>query len=117
MQLERLGQLPTDCEYRIQRRHGFLEHHRYAVASDVAHLGGVHGRPLSELSIGEGKFFQPDFDGILAGAPVLNFTDTQTAYVWIADHKGKIETAITQLARGTRRPKAPFDQITLVKEP
>ena len=41
----------------------------------------------------------------------------QTAYVWIADHKGKIETAITQLARGTRRPKAPFDQITLAKEP
>ena len=27
--------------------------------------------------------FPDDFDGILAGAPVLNFTDTQIAYVWI----------------------------------
>ncbi len=45
----------------------------------------------------------------------------QTAYAWIADHKDRdhkdrIETAIAQLARGGKRPKAPFDQITLVKE-
>ena len=38
----------------------------------------------------------------------------QTAYVWIAGHKDKIEKTIAQLARGTGRPKAPFDQITLV---
>jgi len=40
----------------------------------------------------------------------------QTAYVWIAEHTKKIETAIAQLARGAGRPRAPFDQITLVKE-
>ena len=40
----------------------------------------------------------------------------QTAYAWIADHKDRIETAIAQLARLGKRPKAPFDQITLVKE-
>ncbi len=40
----------------------------------------------------------------------------QEAYVWIAGHRKKIEAAIEQLARGTRRPKAPFDQITLIKD-
>ncbi len=40
----------------------------------------------------------------------------QTAYVWIAANKDRIEKAMTQLARGNRRPKAPFDQITLVEE-
>lgn len=40
----------------------------------------------------------------------------QTAYVWMAEHKDKIETAITLLARGTRRPKAPYDQIVLIEE-
>ena len=39
----------------------------------------------------------------------------QDAYVWMAEHKTKIETAIDQLARG-RRPKKPFDQIALLKE-
>ncbi len=39
----------------------------------------------------------------------------QDAYVWMADHKTKIETAIAQLARG-KRPRAPFDQIALLKE-
>ena len=39
----------------------------------------------------------------------------QDAYVWIAEHKTKIETAIAQLAHG-KRPRAPFDQITLLKE-
>jgi hypothetical protein len=39
----------------------------------------------------------------------------QDAYVWMAHHKTKIETAIDQLARG-KRPKKPFDQIALVKE-
>ena len=40
----------------------------------------------------------------------------QAAYVWIAGNRKKIEAAIAQLARGTGRPRAPFDQITLVKE-
>ena len=40
----------------------------------------------------------------------------QTAYVWIAAHKEKIEAAIAQLARGGRRPRAPFDQITLIED-
>jgi len=40
----------------------------------------------------------------------------QTAYVWMAEHRTKIEAAITKLARGTGRPKAPFDQITLIEE-
>ena len=40
----------------------------------------------------------------------------QTAYVWMAQHKSKIEAAITQIARGAKRPKAPFDQITLIEE-
>lgn len=40
----------------------------------------------------------------------------QTAYEWIAENKTKIEAAITQLARGARRPKAPYDQITLIEE-
>ena len=40
----------------------------------------------------------------------------QTAYVWIAAHREKIEAAITKLARGSTRLKSPFDQITLVKE-
>ena len=39
----------------------------------------------------------------------------QDAYVWIAEHEKKIETAIDQLAHG-KKPRAPFDQITLVKE-
>lgn len=39
----------------------------------------------------------------------------QDAYVWMAQHKTKIETAIDQLARG-KRPKKPFDQIALLKE-
>ncbi len=39
----------------------------------------------------------------------------QDAYVWMAGHKDEIEKAITQLARG-QRPRAPYDQITLVKE-
>lgn len=39
----------------------------------------------------------------------------QDAYVWMAEHKAKIETAIAQLAQG-KRPRAPFDQITLLKE-
>ena len=40
----------------------------------------------------------------------------QMAYVWLAGNKTKIEKAITQLAKGTTRPRAPYDQITLVKE-
>ncbi|WP_435659610.1 hypothetical protein [Leisingera caerulea] len=40
----------------------------------------------------------------------------QEAYVWMAENKDKIEAAITHLARGTRRPKAPFDQIVLIEE-
>ena len=40
----------------------------------------------------------------------------QMAYVWLAGNKTKIEKAITQLAKGTSRPRAPYDQITLVKE-
>ena len=40
----------------------------------------------------------------------------QTAYVWMAGNKEKIEAAITLLARGNRRPKAPFNQITLIEE-
>ena len=40
----------------------------------------------------------------------------QTAYVWMAENKNKIESAIAILARGTGRPKAPFDQITLIEE-
>ena len=39
----------------------------------------------------------------------------QDAYVWLAEHKTKIETAIDQLARG-KRPRKPFDQIALLKE-
>ncbi|MBE1284712.1 MAG: hypothetical protein GJ676_15480 [Rhodobacteraceae bacterium] len=40
----------------------------------------------------------------------------QEAYVWMAAHKQKIEAAIAKLARGARRPKAPFDQIILIEE-
>ncbi|MDJ0827174.1 MAG: hypothetical protein QNJ16_16910 [Rhodobacter sp.] len=40
----------------------------------------------------------------------------QDAYVWMAGHKNKIEAAIAQLARGGRRPRAPYDQITLIEE-
>ena len=40
----------------------------------------------------------------------------QDAYVWMAAHKDKIEAAIALLARGTRRPKAPYDQITLIED-
>jgi hypothetical protein len=40
----------------------------------------------------------------------------QTAYVWIAANKARIEAAITDLAHGSTRLKPPFDQITLVKE-
>ena len=40
----------------------------------------------------------------------------QTAYVWMAANKEKIEAAIMDLARGSARLKAPFDQITLVEE-
>ena len=41
----------------------------------------------------------------------------QMAYVWMADNKAKIEKAITRMARGQSRPRAPYDQITLVGEP
>ncbi|WP_323764924.1 hypothetical protein [Marinovum sp.] len=37
----------------------------------------------------------------------------QEAYVWMAGHKDKIETAITRLARG-QSAKPPFDTITLL---
>ena len=40
----------------------------------------------------------------------------QTAYVWIASHKMQIEAAMAKLARGQGRPKAPYDQITLIEE-
>lgn len=40
----------------------------------------------------------------------------ETAYKWMAENKAMIETAITQLVRGTRRPKAPLDEITLIEE-
>ncbi|SHG39700.1 hypothetical protein [Cognatishimia maritima] len=40
----------------------------------------------------------------------------QSAYTWIAENQTKIEAAIAILARGSGRPKAPFDQITLIKE-
>lgn len=40
----------------------------------------------------------------------------QDAYVWIAENRKKIEAAFAKLARGTGRPKAPFDQITLIEE-
>jgi hypothetical protein len=40
----------------------------------------------------------------------------QTAYVWIAENRTKIEAAITKLARGEGRPKAPYNQITLIEE-
>ena len=40
----------------------------------------------------------------------------QDAYVWIAGHQTQIEAAIAQLSQG-KRPRAPYDQITLVKEP
>ena len=40
----------------------------------------------------------------------------QDAYVWMANHKDKIEAAITMLARGSGRPKAPYDQIILIEE-
>ena len=40
----------------------------------------------------------------------------QDTYVWMAEHKDKIESAIAKLARGLGRPRAPFDQITLIEE-
>ena len=40
----------------------------------------------------------------------------QMAYVWMAEQKDRIEAAIIQLARGSKRAKAPFDQITLIEE-
>lgn len=40
----------------------------------------------------------------------------QTAYVWMAENKNRIEAAIARLARGSGRPRAPFDQITLIEE-
>ncbi|KMW56595.1 hypothetical protein AIOL_001549 [Candidatus Rhodobacter oscarellae] len=40
----------------------------------------------------------------------------QDAYVWIARNKDKIEAAIAMLARGQGRPKAPFNEITLIEE-
>ncbi|MEM6825707.1 MAG: hypothetical protein AAGB18_02865 [Pseudomonadota bacterium] len=40
----------------------------------------------------------------------------QTAYVWIAANQDRIEDAIARRAKGSKRIRAPFDQITLVKE-
>ncbi|MFL4471496.1 hypothetical protein ACERZ8_17035 [Tateyamaria armeniaca] len=40
----------------------------------------------------------------------------QQAYVWMAQEKNGIEAAITQLARGGTRLKAPFDQIILTED-
>ncbi len=40
----------------------------------------------------------------------------QDAYVWMAGHKHKIQAAIAMLARGSGRPRAPYDQITLIEE-
>jgi hypothetical protein len=38
VEAQRLADLPTDAEHRIERRHGFLEDHRNLVAADGAHL-------------------------------------------------------------------------------
>ena len=40
----------------------------------------------------------------------------QAAYIWMAGYEDKIKKAITHLVHGKRRARAPFDQITLVKE-
>jgi len=40
----------------------------------------------------------------------------QSAYEWMADNKTRIEAAIARIARGARKPRAPFDQITLIEE-
>ena len=46
--------------------------------------------------------FPADFDGIVAGAPVLNFTDTQMAYIWNNQalvHASPSETTIAQVGK------------------
>ncbi|WP_417524716.1 hypothetical protein [Marinovum sp.] len=50
---------------------------------------------------------------LAADTRIVGRPSHQDAYVWMAGHKQKIETAITQLARG-QRPKPPFDTITLI---
>jgi hypothetical protein len=83
----------------------------------------IHGRDVAT----ESYRVTHDVDGrtVLALVPerlAKDFTiiadrpSHQTAYVWIAAHKEKIEAAIESLARQGRSPKAPFDQITLIKE-
>ena len=40
----------------------------------------------------------------------------EAAYTWIAANRNQIERAVTQMAQGVPGIRAPFDQITLVKE-
>ena len=42
--------------------------------------------------------FPDDFDGIVAGAPILNFTDTQIAYVWNNQALARTPVSPTKLA-------------------
>jgi len=54
---------------------------------------------------------------LAADRPLIGARPThQTAYVWMAENRTKIEAAITRLARGQGCPKAPYNQITLIEE-
>lgn len=53
---------------------------------------------------------------LTADLTVVGRPSHQTAYVWIANNRARIEAAIESLVRRGRAARAPFDQITLVKE-
>ena len=45
----------------------------------------------------EAQRFPGDFDGIIAGAPVLNFTDTMAAYLWFSRALEKAPISVDKL--------------------
>ena len=53
---------------------------------------------------------------LAADLGMKNRPSHEAAYAWMAGHREKIEKAIAELARGKPRIRAPFDQITLLKD-
>lgn len=80
----------------IENYYGLAPRHSYW---DGCSTGGRQGLMAAQR-------FPEDFDGIVAGAPVLNFTDTQMAYVWnnqALDRASLTEAKVRVVAEAVRR--------------
>ena len=82
----------------------WLEHQEVAAVVESIRAMVVRGAPAIGITAAYGV--------VLAARNRRN----QDAYTWLACNKTKIEAAIAMLARGSARPRAPFDQITLSED-